>query len=80
MDCDLCHTTGQITDEQMKAVDLGRQLREKRVAREENLMEASRRLGMRPSELSGLETGRGGMAAWHHPFALKACHEIGFAD
>lgn len=71
MDCDLCGGTGQIDDDKLAAVELGKKLRAKRVAGEESLMEAARRLGVRPSELSALETGRGGMAAWNHPFATR---------
>ena len=72
IDCDFCQATGQATDDQMQAAELGKKFRERRVAREESLMEASKRLGMRPSQLSRLERGVDGMAAWHHPFATTA--------
>lgn len=72
IDCDFCSATGKIDQSKREAFELGKRLREKRIAREESLMEASKRLGLKPSELSGLETGRGGMAAWHHPFAQRA--------
>lgn len=72
MDCDLCKASGKIDADTRAAVELGKQLRAKRVARGESLFEAAKRLLLRPSELSGLETGRGGMAAWNHPFATNA--------
>jgi len=75
MDCDFCGATGKIDADKREAVEFGKRLRAKRVAREESLMEAAKRLGMKPSELSGLETGRGGMAAWHHPWATRAYNE-----
>lgn len=78
MDCDFCKGTGQITADQERAIALGKRLREKRVAREESLLEASHRLGLKPSELSALETGRHGMSSWAHPWATRACAEIGF--
>lgn len=64
MDCDLCRATGTISDDVRDAIELGRRFRERRIARDESLREAAQRLGMRASELSALETGRGGMAAW----------------
>lgn len=76
MDCDFCEATGKIDADKRTAIEMGWRLRAKRVAREESLMEAAKRLRMSPSELSGLETGRGGMAAWHHPFAQRAYLEV----
>lgn len=72
MDCDLCKASGVIDDGTVQALELGKRLREKRLARDESLREAARRLNMSAAELSGLETGRGGLAAWHHPFATSA--------
>lgn len=70
--CTLCGGTGNVADDVIEARALGKALRDKRVANDESLLEASRRFGMSPAELSGLEHGRGGMAAWHHPFAARA--------
>ncbi len=78
MDCDFCRTSGEITDDHMKAIGLGKQLREKRVGREESLRDAAKRFGMKPSELSAFETGRWGLVPWGHPFAMGVCAEIGF--
>lgn len=72
VDCDLCKAAGRITEDQREAIELGKRLRQKRVDREESLMEGAKRLGLKPSELSGLETGRGGMTAWRHPWAQRA--------
>jgi len=78
MDCDLCGTRGTIDGGQRKAIELGKQLREKRLARDESLLEAAKRLKLKPSELSALETGRYGLTSWGHPFAMGVCAEIGF--
>lgn len=76
MDCHLCKATGSINEDTRQAIDLGRRLRECRLARDESLREAAKRLGLSAAELSTLETGRGGLAAWEHPFAQRARHEI----
>lgn len=70
--CTLCMGSGQVSDDVIEACALGKALRDKRVANDESLREASKRLGMSPAELSRLEQGRGGMAAWRHPFATRA--------
>ena len=80
VDCDFCGGSGEINADKQRAVHLGRQLREKRVAREETLMEAAKRFGMKPSELSAFETGRVGLDAWMHPFATRVALEIGLSD
>ena len=72
IECHFCKGSGAIFDDQQEAANLGKKFREKRVAREESLLEASKRLGLRPAQLSRLERGVDGMAAWHHPFATTA--------
>lgn len=72
MECDFCKGTGHITPDLKEAREFGQRFRDQRRAREEALGECARRLGMKASELSALERGRGGMAAWHHPFATSA--------
>lgn len=72
MACDFCGGAGKISEDQADAMKLGKAFRERRVARDESLREAAKRLGMKASELSALERGRGGMAAWHHPWATHA--------
>jgi hypothetical protein len=78
MDCDMCNMRGTIDASQRKAIELGRQLRAKRIERGESLREGAIRLGLKASELSALETGRYGLTSWRHPFATSACLEIGF--
>ena len=72
MQCDFCAGTGKIDDDHRDAWKLGQAFRGARCAREESLGEAAKRLGLKASELSALEMGRGGMVAWHHPFATSA--------
>lgn len=78
MTCDLCGGNGTIDAAKRKAIDLGRQLRAKRLEREESLTEAAKRLGLRPNELSAFETGRHGLTPWAHPFATSVCAEVGY--
>lgn len=78
MDCELCKTSGEIDGDQRKAIELGEQLRAKRVSREESLRDCARRLNLKAHELSALETGRFGLMPWSHPFATSVCLEIGY--
>lgn len=78
MDCQFCQGSGHIDQDHKDSRDLGEKLRAKRAEREETLMAASIRLGLKPSELSGLERGRGGMTAWHHPWATRLKLEVIF--
>jgi len=72
VDCDVCRGSGAIGADQKAAIDMGDALRSKRMDRDESLREAAKRLNLKPAELSALERGVGGMAAWHHPFAASA--------
>jgi hypothetical protein len=72
VECDFCDGTSKIDADHHQAWTIGQAFRGARCAREESLREAAARLGLRASELSALELGRGGMAAWHHPFATSA--------
>lgn len=72
MPCLTCAGNKTIHNDKAIAMEFGRAARNKRVARGESLREASKRYGMSPAELSGLERGDGGMAAWEHPFATLA--------
>jgi hypothetical protein len=72
MDCSLCKGTGQIDDDTRAGVEFGKRFRDMRIARGESIRECAKRLGLSTAELSGLEQGRGGMTAWHHPFATRA--------
>lgn len=72
MDCDFCNGSRVIDKDHHDAWEIGQAFRGARCAREESLREAAARLGMKAPELSALELGRGGMAAWNHPFATSA--------
>ena len=56
--CLTCQGDGVVSDERAKLIAEGKAWRDARVARMEPLLEASRRLGMGPAELSTLELGR----------------------
>lgn len=75
MPCATCDGTGFITEDKASALALGARLKAKRVARGESILQQSKRLGLSPAELSGLERGKGGLAAWQHPFAARAWSE-----
>lgn len=70
--CFYCDGVGRVNDDKFAALQLGEHFRKQRIARGESVFEASKRLGLSPAELSGLERGKGGMAAWLHPFATRA--------
>lgn len=76
MSCLICHGAGEVDDDTMQAIGMGKQLREVRISRDESLRECALRLGMTPSELSALEQGRGGLEAWRRPFATWAWMEV----
>ena len=71
MPCPYCEG-GVVSEDRWQAMQLGAALRRERVARNESMLTQSKRLGLSPSELSKLQRGVGGMAAWHHPFATRA--------
>lgn len=57
-DCSTCGGTGTIDRRRAALIEQGQEMRNARVARRESLMEASRRMGISPSELSAIERGR----------------------
>lgn len=57
-ECRTCDGTGTISSQRSALIDEGREMRAARVARFETLLEASRRMGISPSELSAIECGR----------------------
>ena len=57
MDCRACAGTGMISAETATAIANGRSMRERRIARDESLREAAKRLGVSPAELSRIEHG-----------------------
>lgn len=69
--CEFCKGTGRITRDLKDARDLGQKFRVMRMARDESLRDAAKRFGLNAYQLSSLERGTGGMAAWHHPFATS---------
>ena len=56
--CASCGGSGYWTPAQAVAARVGAEMRQERLARGESLLEAARRLGMSPAELSALEHGR----------------------
>ena len=56
--CETCEGDGVVSDERAKLIAEGKAWRDARVARMETLLEASRKLGIGPAELSALELGR----------------------
>ena len=72
MPCSTCDGTGKITADKAEAIALGAALKKRRVALGLSLYEYAPRVNLTPAQLSGLEHGKGGMAAWHHPFATTA--------
>ena len=56
--CDLCKGTGKVSDQTLQWLSAGKRHRDDRVARDESIMECSRRLGIRAAELSAMENGR----------------------
>lgn len=55
--CFTCKGAGKITPEHMERIAAGQKMREERLARDESLMEAARRMGITPAELSRRERG-----------------------
>jgi hypothetical protein len=62
--CLTCGGSGVVTDEQARRIERGQAMRDKRVADGITLMEASRRLGVGPAQLSAIERGDGPAAAY----------------
>ena len=58
MDKLTCGGSGYWTAQQAVAARNGSAMRQKRIERGESLLEASRRLGMSPAQLSAIEHGR----------------------
>jgi DnaJ-class molecular chaperone len=56
--CSLCKGAGSISREVAAWRMIGKRHRDARVAREESILECSRKMGIRPSELSAMENGR----------------------
>ncbi len=56
--CHTCNGVGTITPEHATRIDAGKKLRAERLSRDESLMEAAKRMGIRPSELSAIEHGK----------------------
>lgn len=56
--CDLCKGTGSIAAQIVEWLEIGRAHYERRIARDESIMECARRLGIRAAELSSMEHGR----------------------
>ena len=56
--CHTCNDAGTITEEHAARIAVGKKLRAERIARDESVMEAAKRIGVRPSELSDIEHGR----------------------
>lgn len=61
--CATCDGAGTISGAAAQRVERGELLRKARVLRRESLMEASRRLGISPADLSAVEHGRPSAAA-----------------
>ncbi len=58
IDCSTCEGVGSITIEHRDRIEAGRKRREERIARGVSLREEARRLGILPSDLSAMESGR----------------------
>lgn len=56
--CDFCGGLGHVSLEKAEAWVTGRKMREERLARNESLREAAKRMGIKPSELSAIEHGK----------------------
>ena len=58
LDCDRCNGTGRIPESMLKWIEIGSQCRIIRETEDLGLREGAVEYGMRPSELSRIETGR----------------------
>lgn len=58
MACVRCGGAGRVPEVMRGWADLGGEMRERRVAREESLRAAARRVGVKPSEYADMEAGR----------------------
>lgn len=56
--CRTCNGDGKVTDERAECIAAGKRMRDARVARQESLLAASKRMGIGPAELSDIEHGR----------------------
>jgi DnaJ-class molecular chaperone len=56
--CRTCEGAGVISGERAVLVAQGKAMRDARVARQETLLEAARKMGITPSRLSAIERGR----------------------
>jgi len=56
--CHTCNGAGEITDAHAEMIAIGKQWRDERRARDESVIEAAKRIGIKPSVLSALEHGR----------------------
>jgi hypothetical protein len=57
-ECRTCEGTGRVDRRRAALIEQGKAMRDARVAKQESLLEASRRLGIGPAELSAIELGR----------------------
>ena len=64
--CRTCEGDGVVSDERAGFIAEGRVWRDARVARQETLLEMSRRIGIGPAEISATEHGRGPALAFEH--------------
>jgi hypothetical protein len=55
--CIRCNGSGEVPDEMADWMEIGKQLRQERIARGETLYDAAERLGTTSSELSAIEKG-----------------------
>gem|GEM_PF-3394527 len=56
--CDTCKGLGEITQEHEARIARGKEMRNTRVARGESLLDAAKRQGITPSQLSAIELGK----------------------
>lgn len=57
-DCLTCNGSGQVDRRRAALIEQGKEMRDARVGRRESLLEASKRMGIGPAELSAIEHGR----------------------
>jgi hypothetical protein len=64
--CGTCKGDGIVSVVRERCIAKGKAMRDARVARQETLLEASRRLGMGPAELNEIELGRAPAATYQN--------------
>lgn len=55
--CSTCAGTGEVSDEHLARIERGNRVRAERLARDESLREAAKRMGITAAELSAIERG-----------------------